>query len=314
MVNNFTSGEIIVQPSDIQPKVTVADLQKQYALRFRAVTPIDSHSTDSRNDNIRLAFSKINGMILEDGKTFSFNKVVGRRTQANGFLAAYEYSYGELTLGWGGGVCQASTTVYLAAVQAGMKITDHTAHSTPVSYTSLGEDATVSDTRGHETGGLTIGYATTAYDTHFNYLASQTISFTDFDSAIADMRTKNATFDDALAAIKQYYGLTTEAGQNLSLTEADVAALKAAYTLSMQPEDTRTLTDSDELLYGGYEPLSMAVSHIANNKAGLSYTSYSHTGLPVPVYATGAGAEQFSGMYDDTDLFTKTMSVMGLTK
>lgn len=169
-------------------------------------------------------------------------------------------------------------------------------------------------TADHETGGLTIGYATTAYDTHFNYLASQTISFTDFDSAIADMRTKNATFDDALAAIKQYYGLTTEAGQNLSLTEADVAALKAAYTLSMQPEDTRTLTDSDELLYGGYEPLSMAVSHIANNKAGLSYTSYSHTGLPVPVYATGVGAEQFTGMYDDTDLFTKTMSVMGLTK
>lgn len=150
MVNNFTSGEILVQPTDIPPQVTVADLQKQYALRFRAVTPIDSHSTDARNDNIRLAFSKINGMTLENGKTFSFNKVVGRRTQANGFLAAYEYSYGELTLGWGGGVCQASTTVYLAAVQAGMKITDHTAHSTPVSYTSLGEDATVSDTRGHE--------------------------------------------------------------------------------------------------------------------------------------------------------------------
>jgi len=169
-------------------------------------------------------------------------------------------------------------------------------------------------TADHETGGLTIGYATTAYDTHFNYLASQTMSFTDFDSVIADLRKKNATFDDALAAIKQYYGLTTEAGQNLSLTEEDVAALKAAFTLSMQPEDARTLTDNDELLYGGYEPLSMAVSHIENNKAGLSYTSYSHTGLPVPVYAVGVGAEQFTGMYDDTDLFTKTMSVMGLTK
>ena len=122
------------------------------------------------------------------------------------------------------------------------------------------------------------------------------MSFTDFDSVIADLRAKNATFDDALAAIKQYYGLTTEAGQNLSLTEEEVAALKAAFTLSMQPEDTRTLTDNDELLYGGYEPLSMAVSHIENNKAGLSYTSYSHTGLPVPVYAIGAGAEQFAGM------------------
>ncbi len=150
MVETFTSGEVLVQPDDVPPAVTVADLRKNYALRYRAITPIDTHSTDARNDNIRLAFSKINGLVLDDGKTFSFNRTVGRRTQANGFLAAYEYSYGELSLGWGGGVCQASTTVYLAAVQAGMKITDHTSHSTPVSYTDMGKDATVSDTRGHE--------------------------------------------------------------------------------------------------------------------------------------------------------------------
>ncbi len=176
------------------------------------------------------------------------------------------------------------------------------------------EDTLILVTADHETGGLTIGYAATAYDTHFSYLANQTMSFVDFDNVISDLRAKNATFDDALAAIKQYYGLTTEAGQNLSLTKDDIAALQAAFTLSMQPVDQRTLTDEDQLLYGGYEPLSMAVSHIENNKAGLSYTSYSHTGLPVPVFAMGVGAQQFSGMYDDTDLFTKTMSVMGLSK
>lgn len=150
MVETFTTGEVLVQPADIAPGVTVADLQKQYSLRFRAVTPIDSHSTDSRNENIRVAFSRINGMVLNDGSKFSFNTVVGKRTLANGFYQAYEYNYGELVPGWGGGVCQASTTVYLAAVQAGMTIVDHTAHSTPVSYTSMGMDATVSDTRGHE--------------------------------------------------------------------------------------------------------------------------------------------------------------------
>ena len=66
------------------------------------------------------------------------------------------------------------------------------------------------------------------------------------------------------------------------------------------------------LIYSGYEPLSMAVSHIVNNKAGLSYTSYAHTGLQIPVYATGVNAEFFSGMYDNTDIFTKTMEAMGL--
>ncbi len=150
MVATFTSGEVLVEPDDVLPSVTVADLQKNYSLRFRAVTPIDSHSTEARNANIGVAFSHINGMVLANGDKFSFNDVVGRRTQKNGFYQAFEYSYGELVTGWGGGVCQASTTVYLAAVQAGMKIIDHTAHSTPVSYTNLGEDATVSDTRGHE--------------------------------------------------------------------------------------------------------------------------------------------------------------------
>lgn len=150
MVETFTSGEVLVEPENVQPDVTVESLKQFYALRFRAVTPIDAHSTDERNNNIRVAFSKINGLVLNDGDKFSFNKVVGTRTQAHGFYQAFEYSYGELTPGWGGGVCQASTTVYLAVVQAGLKIVDHTSHSTSVSYTDMGKDATVSDTRGHE--------------------------------------------------------------------------------------------------------------------------------------------------------------------
>ncbi len=150
MVETFTSGEVLVQPDDVRPKVTVADLQPYYALRFRAITPIDAHSTEERNNNIRVAFGKFNGLVLNDGERFSFNKVVGSRTQKNGFYQAFEYSYGELTPGWGGGVCQASTTLYLAVVQAGLKISDHTSHSTRVTYTEMGKDATVSDTRGHE--------------------------------------------------------------------------------------------------------------------------------------------------------------------
>ncbi len=56
----------------------------------------------------------------------------------------------------------------------------------------------------------------------------------------------------------------------------------------------------------------MVVSHIMNNKAGLSYTSYAHTGLQIPVYAYGVGAEKFSGLYDNTGIFTRTMDAMGL--
>ncbi|MCF0136818.1 MAG: alkaline phosphatase [Oscillospiraceae bacterium] len=169
-------------------------------------------------------------------------------------------------------------------------------------------------TADHETGGMTIGFATTAYDTHFGYLANQTTSFTDFDAVIAGLRENGAGFEDALAAIRENYGLTTEQDQDMSLTEAEVEKLKAAFELSMQGAGERVIGENEEYLYGGYEPLSMAVSHIINNKAGLSYTSYAHTGLQIPVYACGVGAENFAGLYDNTGIFTRTMEVLGLSK
>ena len=166
-------------------------------------------------------------------------------------------------------------------------------------------------TADHETGGMTIGFATTAYDTHFDLLARQTISFTDFDAVIANMRENGATCEDALKQVEAYYGLTTAEGTQLSLTATDVANLETAFNMSM---GTGEMTDEEAaLLYGGYEPFSMAVSHIMNNKAGLSYTSYAHTGLQIPVYAMGVGAEQLSGLYDNTDIFFRTMAIMGLT-
>ena len=174
------------------------------------------------------------------------------------------------------------------------------------------EETLIIVTADHETGGMTIGFATTAYDTHFNYLQNQTISFTQFDAVIGEMRENGATFEDALAEIEKYYGLTTEEGQDLTLTETEIASLTAAFELSMLPSEERVIGEQEELLYGGYEPLSMAVSHIINNKAGLSFTSYAHTGLQIPVYAMGVGADNFSGLYDNTDIFNKTMQAMGL--
>ncbi len=150
LVSTMESGEVMLKTTPIAPTVTVADLQKTVTLRCRAVTPISSSSTEERTNNIRVAFERINGKSFAHGDKFSFNKLVGRRSTANGFYEAIEYAYGEEVMGVGGGVCQASTTVYLAAIQSGMTITSRDAHSNPVNYTSLGMDATVSDTRGRE--------------------------------------------------------------------------------------------------------------------------------------------------------------------
>jgi vancomycin resistance protein YoaR len=143
MVNAMESGDIQIEPVFDQPEITEAKLRDTVALRYRATTPVDKKSTENRTNNIRRAFEKISGTVLKPGDKFSFNNIVGWRTEKNGFLPAAEYAYGELSEGIGGGVCQASTTVYLAAICAGLEIEHREPHSDPVSYTALGKDATV---------------------------------------------------------------------------------------------------------------------------------------------------------------------------
>ena len=137
------SGDYELQPAPVPPNVTVSDLNKQVALRATAQTSISTRSTENRNNNIRVAFSRFNGMVLKNGQEFSFNRIVGPRDYKSGFFDADEIAYGEYVTGVGGGVCQASSTLYQAALMAGMTITDRTAHSDPVNYTDKGLDATV---------------------------------------------------------------------------------------------------------------------------------------------------------------------------
>ena len=175
------------------------------------------------------------------------------------------------------------------------------------------EETLIVVTGDHETGGLTIGFATTAYDTHFNYLQSQKVSYVAFDEKIAQMRADQTNFEDAMAIVAADFGLTLEEGKDLSLTADEHTALQRAYELSMLPGAQRIIGEQEAYLYGGYEPFSMAITHTLNNKAGLAYTSYAHTGLMLPVYATGTGAANFGGSYDNTDIFHGFMDAMGLT-
>lgn len=143
MAASGQSGDYELQPDAVAPSITVSDLNKQVSLRASAQTSISTYSPENRNNNIRVAFSRFNGMILKDGQEFSFNRIVGPRDLKSGFFEALEYAYGDLVTGIGGGVCQASTTMYQAALMAGLTITDRTAHSDPVDYTDKGLDATV---------------------------------------------------------------------------------------------------------------------------------------------------------------------------
>jgi vancomycin resistance protein YoaR len=93
--------------------------------------------------NIRLASSKLRGIILMPGEKLSFNGTVGRRTLRRGFRLAGVYKNGKHDVGIGGGICQVSTTLYNACLLSDLRIRQRSNHSLPVPYVPLGRDATV---------------------------------------------------------------------------------------------------------------------------------------------------------------------------
>lgn len=96
-----------------------------------------------RNFNLKLAASKVNGVVLKPGQEFSFNGTVGERSQRMGYKVAHVITAGEMVDGLAGGTCQISTTLFGAAFFAGLDIVKTTNHSRPSAYTPLGFDATV---------------------------------------------------------------------------------------------------------------------------------------------------------------------------
>jgi vancomycin resistance protein YoaR len=102
------------------------------------------HGSSDRLTNIRLAAGSINNTIIWPGAVFSFNEVVGPRTPERGYLPGPIILLGSSTMDYGGGVCQVSSTLFNAAINAGIKISERHGHTKPVGYVPAGRDATVS--------------------------------------------------------------------------------------------------------------------------------------------------------------------------
>ncbi|RQD77204.1 MAG: hypothetical protein D5R97_02925 [Candidatus Syntrophonatronum acetioxidans] len=111
---------------------------------------IGSYSTEfdpgqtGRATNIRLVADSIDGALLAPGQHFSMNETAGPYSRERGFQPAPVFSGGQVITGIGGGVCQNSSTLYNAALLAGLEVTERHSHSLPVGYLPLGRDASVS--------------------------------------------------------------------------------------------------------------------------------------------------------------------------
>lgn len=99
---------------------------------------------ENRNGNLRKACGMLDGLVLQPGQELSYNEALGPRTKELGWLPAPAYSGTKLVDSPGGGICQVSSTLYLASVYSELTIVERRNHGYPVSYIPLGMDATVS--------------------------------------------------------------------------------------------------------------------------------------------------------------------------
>ena len=138
------SSRIVVPTLPVHPKVDseiLANIRTRLIGHY--ITYFNSRNKE-RSQNIELAAEAINNHVVFPGETFSFNKVVGKRTASRGYQPAPIIVRGELSEGIGGGICQVSSTLFNAADRSGLKILERYSHSKQVPYVPPGRDATVS--------------------------------------------------------------------------------------------------------------------------------------------------------------------------
>lgn len=108
-------------------------------------TSLAGHDASGRIHNIELANAKIDGTLLLPGQPFSFNAVLGDSNDpAGGWQEATVIVGEEFEQGYGGGICQVSSTLFNAIAQAKLTVMERYSHSLPVGYVPVGHDATVS--------------------------------------------------------------------------------------------------------------------------------------------------------------------------
>ena len=142
MVSESQTGSVEVPINEIKYKKTVADLQKHMQKLGHFTT--QSTNTEAGTYNMTRALETINGSVVKPGATFSFLGVVGAADKDAGYKLAGALENGVSSQDYGGGICQASTTLYGAVLRSNGKIVERSPHSIPSSYVKIGQDAAVS--------------------------------------------------------------------------------------------------------------------------------------------------------------------------
>jgi len=195
-------------------------------------------------------------------------------------------------------------------------------------YTRHPDETLLVVTADHETGGLSLGYG----ERHFALLAQQRVLAADFRTkldayrathttrgAVARwlatiLRTKNAgkqpaAFAEVTPLLHQCFGFGYRAG-DVHLSSNAWRLLDQAFQDSLRDRERYPEDDALRARYGGQDPLTITALRLLNEKAGLRWATFDHTGVAVPVFACGVGSTAFCGMQDNTSIAKKIMRVM----
>ena len=153
-LKNDSSVLCFKTPEQINSEAPETDTAELFSMPFYDLKPKELknraefttryvNSSEERKHNIKLAAKSLNNVLIDVGGELSFNRTVGRRTESRGYKTAKIISGGQFVDGVGGGVCQVSTTLYNAAILAGLCVTEYHHHSLPVGYVAPSFDAMV---------------------------------------------------------------------------------------------------------------------------------------------------------------------------
>jgi alkaline phosphatase len=152
------------------------------------------------------------------------------------------------------------------------------------------------------------------YSMYFDRISKQTKSYVAFDEEVVNpykARVTNVSqrkIEDLYSDILESFGIDLRPG-NLNISEFQKNQIEIAFKRSME-QPVNEPQEGWRVFHSTYEPLSVKITQIMNQTAGIGWTSYSHTATPVATFASGVHQEIFGGYYDNTQIFFKLASAM----
>ncbi len=145
LIKDAKYGENISIPyTIIEPEIKKGEMEKLLFKDVLSTYTAKSGSVNGRDTNLKLACEAVNGVVLQPGEVFDYNKTLGERTSAKGYKYGATYIGNKTVSTIGGGICQVSSTIYYCALMADMEIVTRVNHGFLNTYVPMGMDATVS--------------------------------------------------------------------------------------------------------------------------------------------------------------------------